>query len=122
MAGQKQVHLVLPVGTKVLTRTDGRVGVVDQAPAAPEQTYRVRFADGNAGDYCRTELTIFKHTDTEIPGRPDPADLQRFVIFRCITGSTAYGLNHEGSDIDRRGFYLPPADLQWGLAGIPEQL
>jgi hypothetical protein len=24
--------------------------------------------------------------------------------------------------VDRRGFYLPPADLQWGLAGVPEQL
>ena len=25
-------------------------------------------------------------------------------------------------DIDRRGFYLPPADLEWSLAGVPEQL
>ncbi len=24
--------------------------------------------------------------------------------------------------MDRRGFYLPPADLHWGLAGVPEQL
>jgi predicted nucleotidyltransferase len=37
-------------------------------------------------------------------------------------GSRAYGLDDEGSDTDRRGIYLPPAELHWGLAGVPEQL
>jgi hypothetical protein len=118
----KQLHLVIPLGTKVLTRADGRVGIVVHAPAAPEHGYRVRFAGGEENSYHRNELTIFKHTDAEIPGEPDAAALQRFVIFRCIVGSTAYGLDHEGSDVDRRGFYLPPAELHWGLAGVPEQL
>jgi uncharacterized protein len=118
----KQLHLVIPVGTKVLTRADGRVGIVVHAPAAPEHGYRVRFVDGGEDHYRRHELTIFKHTDAEIPAVPNPAGLERFVIFRCIVGSTAYGLDHEGSDVDRRGFYLPPADLQWGLARVPEQL
>jgi hypothetical protein len=120
--GSKQLHLVIPVGTKVLTRIDGRVGLVVHAPAAPEHRYRVRFADGEEGSYGRGELTIFKHTGAEVPGGPGAADLEGFVIFRCIVGSTAYGLDHENSDIDRRGFYLPPADLHWGLAGVPEQL
>jgi predicted nucleotidyltransferase len=31
-------------------------------------------------------------------------------------------LSHEESDVDRRGIYLPPADLQWSLYGVPEQL
>jgi len=88
----------------------------------PEQGYDVRFADGEDGNYRRNEFTVFKHTDAEVPSVPLAADLQRFVIFRCIAGSTAYGLNHEGSDVDRRGFYLPPAQLHWGLAGVPEQL
>jgi predicted nucleotidyltransferase len=44
------------------------------------------------------------------------------VIYRCIVGSAAYGLIHEGSDVDHRGFYLPPADVEWSLAGVPEQL
>jgi hypothetical protein len=117
-----QLHLVIPVGTKVLTRADGRVGIVAHTPAAPEHGYRVRFADGEENTYRRNELTIFKHTDAEFPGGPDAEALQRFVIFRCVVGSTAYGLNSEGSDVDRRGFYLPPVDLQWGLAGVPEQL
>src|SRR5439155_676426 len=66
--------------------------------------------------------TIFKHVQSEVPGGSDAADLFRFVIYRCIVGSTAYGLSQPGSDVDRRGFYLPPADLHWSLAGVPEQL
>ena len=42
--------------------------------------------------------------------------------YRCIVGSTAYGLDQPSSDIDRRGFYLPPAKLHWSLAGVPEQI
>jgi uncharacterized protein len=122
VADLMQLHLVIPVGTKVLTRAGGRIGVVIHAPASPEHGYRVRFADGEEDSYRRAELTIFKHTDAEVPGGPDVLALRRFVIFRCVVGSTAYGLNHEGSDVDSRGFYLPPAELHWGLAGVPEQL
>jgi hypothetical protein len=84
----KQFHLVIPLGTKVLTRTEGRVGVVIHTPAAPEHSYRVRFADGKEDSYRRGELTIFKQTDAEVPGGPDAAYLQGFVIFRCIVGQT----------------------------------
>ncbi len=116
----------IPVGTKVLTRPEapstGRVGVVLHAPENPESAYRVRFAEGDEGAFPRTELTIFRHTDAEVPGGPEPESLFRFVQFRCIAGSRAYGLEQEGSDVDRRGFFLPPARLHWGLAGVPEQL
>jgi predicted nucleotidyltransferase len=44
------------------------------------------------------------------------------VIYRCIVGSRAYGLDDSDSDTDRRGIYLPPADLHWSLYGVPEQL
>ena len=44
------------------------------------------------------------------------------VIFRCVIGSRAFGLDNEESDTDRRGIYLPPADLHWSLYGVPEQL
>ncbi len=115
-------HLVIPAGTKVLTRVGSRVGVVAHSPAAPEDGYRIRFADATEGTFRRNELTIFKHTDAEVTGAPEPGSLRRFVIFQCIVGSKAYGLDHEGSDVDRRGFYLPPANLHWSLAGVPEQL
>jgi hypothetical protein len=119
---QPQLHLVIPAGTKVLTRPRGRVGVVTHAPATPEHGYRVRFAEGAEESFVRADLAIFKHVQADVPGGPDSGELYRFVIYRCIVGSTAYGLNREGSDVDRRGFYLPPAYLEWSLAGVPEQL
>ncbi|MBK7998453.1 MAG: nucleotidyltransferase domain-containing protein [Verrucomicrobia bacterium] len=48
-------------------------------------------------------------------------DLESFIIYRCVVGSRAYGLDADGSDTDRRGIYLAPADLQWSLFGAPEQ-
>ena len=49
-------------------------------------------------------------------------DVVEYVIYRCVIGSRAYGLDHDGSDIDLRGIYLPPADMHWSLYGVPEQL
>ena len=31
-------------------------------------------------------------------------------------------MEHDESDFDRRGVYLPPAELHWSLYGVPEQL
>ena len=56
---QKHVHIVLPEGTKVLVRHGGRVGVVSQ----PEEAFK------------RSDLTIFKHAQDEIPGAPAPTSL-----------------------------------------------
>jgi len=53
---------------------------------------------------------------------PDDVDLYGHVIYRCVVGSRAYGLEEPGSDTDRRGIYLPPASLHWSLYGVPEQL
>jgi uncharacterized protein len=117
-----QFHLVIPFGTKVLVRSDGRVGLVSNAPATPDHGYRVRFADGDERTFQREELSIFKHADAEVPASPDEAELRQYVQFQCVVGSRAYGLDTETSDIDRRGFYLPPARLHWGLVSMPEQL
>ncbi len=117
-----QIHLVIPGGTKVVSRTDGRVGVVTHAPDSPDHGYRVRFPDGSESSYHRSELSIHRQDQAFIPGGVDPAELYRFVAYRCVVGSKAYGLDTEASDVDRRGFYLPPADWEWSLAGVPEQL
>lgn len=108
---KQPLHVVIPPGTKVLTRTDGRVGIVVDEPVTTGHHYRVRFVDGTENRFSRRDLTIFKHTAAQVPGGPDPSSLRTFVIFRCVVGSMAYGLNQEGSDVDRRGFYLPPAHL-----------
>lgn len=44
------------------------------------------------------------------------------VVYRCVIGSRAYGLDDEASDTDRRGIYSPSAELHWSLYGVPEQL
>src|SRR5262249_38858393 len=49
-------------------------------------------------------------------------DLREYIIYRCVAGSRAYGLDEAGSDTDRRGIYLPPAERHWSLYGVPEQL
>lgn len=72
----------------------------------------------------RSQFSILKQIKTGPIGEPlqDATGLDEYVIFRCIVGSQAYGLSREASDIDRRGIYLPPAELEWSLYGVPEQL
>jgi hypothetical protein len=117
-----QVHIIIPSGTKVVARPNGRVGIIVHAPTSPEHGYRVRFPDGVEGSFRRSELTIFRQDLALIPGGVEPAALYKYVAYRCVVGSTAYGLATESSDVDRRGFYLPPAEFEWSLAGVPEQL
>ena len=92
------------------------------APASPEHQYRVKFAEGDEASFHRSELTIYRHEMAEVPRLFDESGLFKFVAYRCVVGSTAYGLAQDHSDLDRRGFYLPPADFEWSLSGVPEQL
>ena len=50
------------------------------------------------------------------------AALEPYVVYDATVGSRAYGLDRDGSDVDVRGVYLPPADLHWSLDGVPEQI
>src|SRR6185503_11853494 len=91
-----------------------------------QHAYRVRFPDGFEASLRRLELITLR--DFQIAGMTDQYavlgefDLRQHVIFQCVIGSRAYGLESETSDTDRRGIYLPPAELHWSLYGIPEQL
>jgi hypothetical protein len=109
---------MLPLGTRVLV--NDRIGIVD---AFDDPIYAVRFPSGSVEPHQRGELTVFRAAQSELPGLEiDTTELYRHVIYACVIGSRAYGLSHEQSDTDRRGFYLPPADAHWSLAGVPEQL
>lgn len=89
-------------------------------------TYKVRFADGLLLSLRRDEFSILKQL--QFGPLAVPTDLMReynltdYVIYRCVVGSRAYGLDGEESDVDRRGIYLPPAELEWSLYSVPEQL
>ena len=97
-----------------------------RAPLDGSHTYGLRCADGRELNVRRHEFSILKQVKAGPVGDPSQVlaeyDLHRFVIYRCVVGSRAYGLSREESDVDRRGVYLPPAELHWSLYGVPEQL
>ena len=131
-------NLIFAVGTQVVTLREivgqqgrtlhprGSVGVVVVAPRDPQHSYRIRFPDGVEETFQSTELTpLAKFKEGDIGDHGVTAghnNLFARVIYRCIVGSQAYGLADSASDIDRRGIYLPPAQLEWSLYGVPEQL
>lgn len=131
-------HLIVPVGTQVVTlvevkgRAGGRVcphGTVGEVIAAPQDnfhSYYVRFPDGTEAALRRAEFAVRKHHQAGTLLQPEDHlskfDLNDYVIYSCIVGSRAYGLDEDASDVDRRGVYLPPAEMQWSLYGVPEQL
>lgn len=121
-----------------LVHPRGAVGVVTRTPAVTGEKYLVRFPDGFEASFGSAQLEVLKHFKDRL-GAPvsDPArsgtknragsesgapfDLESVIIYRCVVGSRAYGLDNDDSDTDRRGIYLAPADLQWSLFGAPEQ-
>ena len=121
-------------GTQIVTRVAvhgsnhslvhprGAVGIVTRTPCGHEQHFLVRFPDGFEASLLRDELEVLKHFKDrlETTGTHD-FDLEDHVIYRCIVGSRAYGLETDASDTDLRGIYLAPAELQWSLYGAPEQ-
>jgi predicted nucleotidyltransferase len=100
----------------------GAVGVIVRAPADATHSYRIRFVDGAEAALERDGFRILNAVRESGVGERAEVDWTNFVIFRCLVGSRAYGLEHDESDVDRRGIYLPPAELQWALYGVPEQL
>lgn len=138
----KRVHdhpkLIFSVGTQVVTLRDvvgpngrtqqprGAVGVVVKAPVDLQHSYRIRFPDGVEESLVAGQLTTLAKFREGVIGdttlSTQGGDLLDRVIFQCVIGSRAYGLADEESDIDRRGFFLPPAELHWSLYGVPEQI
>ncbi|MBA3312525.1 MAG: nucleotidyltransferase domain-containing protein [Planctomycetota bacterium] len=127
--------LIYSPGTQVVTLADvvgdggkirhprGSVGVVIRSPRDLEHSYRVRFTDGVEVPLKPGELTtLARFKEGGIASSAASRQLFDRVIFRCVIGSQAYGLAGEGSDVDRRGCYLPPAELHWSLYGVPDQL
>jgi predicted nucleotidyltransferase len=135
--------LILSVGTRVVAMVDvrgsdgkpvhprGAVGTIVQSPADYWHSYRVRFLDGFETAFRRAELAVlaqFQNGETIDAAAGGSAailkqyDLHEHVIYQCVIGSRAYGLDDADSDTDRRGIYLPPAELHWSLYGVPEHL
>lgn len=131
-------NMILPAGTQIVARVEvrivgggsfhpaGAVGVIVRAPADHTHNYLVQFPDGSEAAIRRTEFVVLKAWQRDrmdgAAGVLEDFDLMHCVVYRCIVGSRAYGLDTESSDIDRRGIYLPPARMHWSLFSVPEQL
>lgn len=131
-----KANLIIPTGTQVVTLVEtkrsaalathprGSVGVIVAAPIDDSHRYRVRFPDETEAMLHRREMSIRKHHQgfDGAESLLNDFNLDEYVIYRCIVGSRAYGLETDESDTDWRGIYLPPAEAQWSLYGVPEQL
>lgn len=127
-----------PAGTQVVVTREvvgpngrtahprGSVAVVVHAPSDQNHAYRVRFIDGVEESLLADELIeLARYKAGELAEHPvldRQNTLYDRVIYRCVIGSRAYGLEDESSDTDRRGVYLPRASEHWSLYGVPEQL
>ena len=139
-AGTQVVSLIAVRGTNdSLVHPRGAVGVVTRTPAVADEKFLVRFPDGFEKSLARSELEVLQHfkarlgpvgrgvltapppTSDSLETPPPAFDLESLILYRCVVGSRAYGLEHDDSDTDRRGIYLAPADLHWSLFGAPEQ-
>src|SRR2546422_1664050 len=117
-AGTQVVSLVEVRGTNSsLVHPRGAVGVVTRTPTGDQNQFLVRFPDGFEASFTRDKLEVLKHfkdrlgdnaQSNGVQARP-AFELEQFIIYRCIVGSRAYGLDHDDSDTDRRGIYLAPA-------------
>jgi hypothetical protein len=131
-------NLIFSVGTQIVVLREmigdggrvlhprGSVGVVIKAPRDLDHAYRVRFLDGVEDSLTREDLVSLAHFKEGDLGddhvTASRADLFDRVIFRCVIGSRAYGLEDDESDTDHRGVFLPPAELEWSLYSVPDQL
>ncbi len=127
--------LILPIGTQIVALIDvkvinenrfqprGTVGVIKSSPKDATHSYLAEFFDGSISAVKRSEFAIRKHYQTDIAiDTLRDRNLYDYVIYRCVVGSRAFGLDDENSDTDLRGIYLPPADIHWSMYGVPEQL
>jgi predicted nucleotidyltransferase len=127
-------NYIVAVGTQVVTHIDitlqngnvvfarGAVGVIVKSPVDNTHNYRVRFMDDTEVALSLSQFTVRKHYQNPTEPAATTYNLYDYVLYKAVIGSRAYGLDHEGSDVDKRGFYLPPADLHWSLYGVPDQL
>ena len=129
--------LIVPIGTQIVVRkamtgnlpeatSQGAVAEIVSCSSDAQHAYRVRLLDGSEVSLRRDQFSILKQVKTGplVDSRAAHAehDLDRYVIYRCVVGSQAYGLSRDGSDVDRRGIYIPPAELEWSIYGVPEQI
>ena len=128
--------MLLQRGTRIVLRTavsaaadvfpPGTVAEIVGVPVDPEHAYRVRFLNGHEAAMRRSEFALLSEVKSEdlsaLPSEMTERGLREHVIYKCVIGSRAYGLDTADSDTDRRGIYQAPTDLVLSLYDAPAQL
>lgn len=133
--------LVMPIGTEVVYKGDGSVGVVKSLPAvlAGVEGRRVLFTDhapywrGEGRNITRGTVVFIPTEMLEVRKRMSTDEINRtvgvtlhkdnvpehgFVLFRALGGSRAYGLENDESDWDMREVFVAKPHLLHSLAGL----
>lgn len=115
---QLNQDLVSPEGNEL--HVAGSQGMV---VGRDDDRLRVRFHDRVEAFVPASDLLLVTDRAPEANSlaQVDESLLDR-VILRTVVGSRAFGLEDATSDADYRGAYLAPADRQWSLLGVPDQL
>ena len=101
----------------------GVVGVITAAPIDHEHSYRVRFPDGYEASLRRHEIVTLR--DYQLSGLQQTYsalaeyNLQDCVIYRCVIGSRAYGLDEAGSDTIAAGSTCRPLSCTGRFTACP---
>lgn len=123
-AGSRVVALVPVRGSQAaIVHPRGAVGLVTRTPAVAGERWLVRFPDGFEATFAREEMELletWKKGGGTSPGSED-FRFADHIVFECVVGSRAYGLETDASDVDTRGVYLAPPRLLCSLYGAPEQ-
>ena len=128
--------MVLQKGTRIVLRTEvpaaagvfpaGTVAEVVLVQEDPPDSFRVRFVNGHEAVVQRSEFVLLaemkSHDLANLPSELSESHLREHVIYRCVVGSRAYGLDTPDSDTDYRGIYQAPTDLVLSLYDPPPQL
>ena len=96
--------------------------MVTRTPASEvEKHFLVRFPDGFEASLTRQQLDVLKHFKDRIPGLDAPPgfELEQFIIYRCVVGSRAYGLDNDDSDTDRPASTLRPPNCNGHSSAHP---
>lgn len=123
----------LPAGTQVVLKQEivdergyrwkaGSAGVVTRSPARHDAAYEVEMNDRTCLWAARESLAVQRlSVPLRIQVPKEEFDPQPHLVLLSVTGSQAYGLAQEDSDIDLKGVYVLPWDALAGLYRYPEE-
>jgi len=121
----------LPPGTEVTTRVDRAVGervvgqgAVGRVVTVDDDAVVLEVVGVGRVRYLRSEIVPRKVGLLRYAQRRHDAwtDLVPTIVVDALVGSRAWGLDHAGSDEDRRGVFVLPLPWQTGLVDPPLDL